>query len=146
MELAIVESCKMVLDQLEYGHGELAYEKALIYELKCRGIKCEGEVDITEYYTDSSGEEHYITTLRIDVLIKENENMNIKKTILELKTVKSALKEGEKEYIQALRYKRLTGAEECYLINFGYKGLEIYNCCGEFVNLCDENNVLQLDI
>jgi len=131
----LIESSKRVLDQLEYGHAELAYEKALVCELTARGIRCESEITIPEYYIDSNNKKHYITFLRIDISILKDNNET--ETIVELKTVKSNLGK-DKEYIQALRYKRLAGAENCYLINFGYKRLEVYDCCAEeFKNLCE---------
>jgi GxxExxY protein len=131
MEKIILESSKKVYDQLGYGLMETTYEKALKLELTSRGVRCENEVYTNLYYEDSNNDEHFLTALRMDILIKEPE------IILELKTVKSVLKKDDKEYYQVLRYKKIMNIDKCYLINFGIKGLEVYNCEGDFVNLIE---------
>ena len=132
-EQILLESCERVYEQLGYGLAELVYEKALKTELRIRGVKCENEVYINLPYTGSNNEEFFMTSLRMDIVVYLGRN-NRRKIILELKTVKSELKQDDKEYYQAKRYENLTGAENSYLINFG-KRLEVYNLGGEFQNL-----------
>ena len=126
----LLESCQKIYDDLGYGLAELVYEKALKIELTSRGIKCENELYVNLHYTASDNEEYFLTSLRIDIIVY----LNGRKIILELKTVKSELKEDDKEYYQAKRYERLLNADNSYLINFG-KRLEVYNLGGEFRNL-----------
>ena len=130
-EQILLESCQRVYQQLGYGLAELVYEKALKLELKERGIKCENELYVNQTYLTSTNEEYFLTGLRIDIMVYLNNNQKI---ILELKTVKSELKQDDKEYYQAKRYERLTNARNSYLINFG-KRLEVYNLSGDFTNL-----------
>ena len=130
MESIIIESCKRVYEQLGFGLMELTYEKALKCELLSRNIKCENEYYVNMFYESSDNEKHFLTPLRIDILI------NNPKIVIELKTVKSVLKNEDKEFYQVTRYQGLVNAEQCYLVNFGIKGLEIYRCTGgEFEKL-----------
>ena len=129
----LLESCQRVYDDLGYGLAELVYEKALKLELISRGIRCENELYVNLDYTTSNNEKYFLTALRIDIIVYMGRN-NRHKIILELKTVKSELKQDDKEYYQAKRYERLTNADNSYLINFG-KRLEVYNLGGEFQNL-----------
>ena len=134
-EQSLLESCQRVYQELGYGLSELVYEKALKTELTTRQIKCENEVYINLSYTASNNEEYFMTSLRMDIVAYLNNN---EKIILELKTVKSELKQDDKEYYQAKRYQRLTNANNSYLINFG-KRLEVYNLGNdEFINLIAE--------
>lgn len=127
----IVESCKRVYNQLGYGLMELNYEKALVIDLKSIGIKCDNEIYVNLDYQDINGEKHFLTSLRIDILIKPD-------IVIELKTVKSILKKDDKEYYQVKRYEKLLNARESYLVNFGIKGLEIYQCTGDsYISLID---------
>lgn len=127
LEEALVESCNKVYNVLGFGLMETTYEKALIYELRSRGVTCDNEVYINLDYEDNNGDSFILTSLRMDVVIYRPE-----KLVLELKTVKSLLKKDDKEYYQVKRYERLLGdTRGSYLINFGIKGLEIYRTTGE---------------
>ena len=145
MEDVLVNSCQRVYDTLGFGLGELVYEKALIIELRSRGIKCENEIDIRLDYIDMNNESHFLTSLRIDIIIKPD-------IILELKTVETEMKRNSKPYYQVKRYEKLMNAKQCYLINFGKKGLEIYECSGKlFENKIKTDNIpkrtiLKIDI
>lgn len=121
-EKKLIESCKRVYEQLGFGLMELTYEKGLKIELQSLGVKCDNEEYVNLYYEDRDNEKHFLTSLRMDIVVKKPS------CVIELKTVKSVLKKDDKEYYQALRYQKITGVEKCYLVNFGIKGLEIYNC------------------
>jgi GxxExxY protein len=122
-ELTIVEqdiknACIYVYEQLGFGLSELNYEKALELELRARGYSLTTEYYVNEMFIDSKGIQHQLNQLRIDVLIHEP------KILLELKTLKSKLKEDDKEYLQTKRYQKIIKCKEAFLINFGFNGLE----------------------
>lgn len=138
MDEVIISSCKRVYETLGFGLMEVSYEKALKMELRSRGYLSDNEVYVNVEYEDSSGEKHFITSLRIDILIKSPERV-----VLELKTVQSVLKRISKEYNQVKRYEKLLKVDTSYLINFGLKGLEVYNTSGDSEEL--DNLVLKIE-
>lgn len=130
-EQILKQSCIKIFNELGYGLSELAYEKALSEELREHNLHTQTEVHVNEYYITSSGRKIEVATLRIDILIND-------KIILELKTTETKLKKYNKdnifnlenfketkEYIQCKRYMKITNLNECYLINFCKKGLEL---------------------
>lgn len=138
MDEVIISSCKRVYETLGFGLMEVSYEKALKMELRSRGYLSDNEVYVNVEYEDSNGEKHFITSLRIDILIKSP-----KRVVLELKTVQSVLKRISKEYNQVKRYEKLLKVDTSYLINFGLKGLEVYNTSGDSEEL--DNLVLKIE-
>ena len=125
IEEIIIKSCNRVYETLGFGLMETTYEKALKVELQSRYIPCDNEVYVNLDYQDINGEKHFLTSLRIDILIKKP------RIILELKTIKGELKKKDKEYYQVKRYGKLMGIDNLYLVNFGLSKLEIYRCNGD---------------
>ena len=117
-EQDIKNACIYVYQQLGFGLSELNYEKALALELRARGYSLTTEYYVNEMFTDSKGEQHQLNQLRIDVLIHKP------RILLELKTLKSKLKEDDKEYLQTKRYQKIIKSKEAFLINFGFNDLE----------------------
>lgn len=145
-EETLIAACHKVYNDLyRFALSELNYEKALEYELRSRGVKCESEVDVPLPFTDSNNETHFITSLRMDLLVKPN-------IVLELKTVKGDMKKDDAPYYQVKRYEKLINAERAYLINFGIKGVEIYDCSGDLFKRINDvapnkkQNIMKIDI
>ena len=92
------------------GFLEKVYEKALLIELRNRGLKVENQVPINVKYKGQSVGE-YIA----DLLVEE-------KVIVELKTVESLTKVHE---AQLLNYLQATGMKIGLLVNFKSQKAEI---------------------
>ena len=86
------------------GLLESTYEKAMMFELKSRGLKAVEQVPISVFYKGHSLGLDY----RIDILVED-------KVILELKSVEEVLPVHLK---QLLTYLRLTGKHVGFLMNF----------------------------
>lgn len=136
----LIEASKKVYEQLGYGLNELVYEKALQIELNSiDNFRCDNEI-YTNLFYEKGDDKYFLTSLRIDILVERPV-----KAIIELKTIKGTLKKDDKEYFQAKRYQKLMNTDECYLVNFGLKGLEVYDCnVEEFNNLAI--NVVEIDV
>jgi GxxExxY protein len=94
------------------GHGflEKVYEKALMVELKLRGLTAENQVSINVEYKGEDVGEYYA-----DIIVEN-------KVILELKAIDSLQKIDE---AQMLNYLKATGYEIGLLVNFTYPKAEI---------------------
>ena len=93
-----------------YGFLEKVYEKALLIELRERGLRAENQVPINVKYKGQSVGE-YIA----DLLVEE-------KVIVELKTVEKLTKLHE---AQLLNYLKATGIKVGLLVNFQNEKAEI---------------------
>jgi GxxExxY protein len=92
------------------GFLEKVYEKALLIELRMRGLKADSQVPIKVYYKDNVVGE-YIA----DILVEG-------KVIVELKAVQNLEKIHE---AQLLNYLKATGIQVGLLINFKHPKAEI---------------------
>ena len=92
------------------GFLEKVYEKALLYELKNRGLKSVGQAPITVNYKGQCVGEYFA-----DILVED-------RVIIELKTAKKIEKIHE---AQLLNYLKATGIQVGLLVNFRYPKAEI---------------------
>ena len=92
------------------GFLEKVYEKALLIELKIRGLKAESQVPITVFYKEIAVGEYVA-----DILVED-------KVIIELKTVEKLDKVHE---AQLLNYLKATGIRVALLVNFKHPKAEI---------------------
>jgi GxxExxY protein len=92
------------------GFLEKVYEKALLIELKIRGLKAESQVPITVFYKEIAVGEYVA-----DILVED-------KVIIELKTVEKLDKVHE---AQLLNYLKATGIRVGLLVNFKHPRAEI---------------------
>jgi len=95
---------------LGVGFLEKVYEKALLVELRRRGLKAEGQVPITVKYKGEVVGEYFA-----DIVVEEQ-------VILELKAVEQLQKIYE---AQLLNYLKATGYNIGLLINFTHPKAEI---------------------
>lgn len=87
------------------GLLESVYEKALLHELRLRGINAKNQVVVPIIYKD----EVIVTDLRLDILVEDT-------LIVELKSVELI---KDVFYKQLKTYLRLLNKQEGLLINFG---------------------------
>ena len=92
------------------GFLEKVYEKALLYELKNRGLKSVGQAPITVNYKGQRVGEYFA-----DILVED-------RVIIELKTAKKIEKIHE---AQLLNYLKATGIQVGLLVNFRHSKAEI---------------------
>ncbi len=104
------------------GFLEKVYEKALLVELKGRGLKAEGQVPVKVFYKGNVAGEYVV-----DILVEG-------KVIVELKTVEELNKVHE---AQLLNYLKATGIQVGLLINFKHPKAEIKRMV---LNLPEGNN------
>jgi len=92
------------------GFLEKVYEKALLIELRNRGLQAENQVPITVKYKNEIVGDYFV-----DILVKN-------KIIIEIKAVEKLLKIHE---AQILNYLKATGYKIGILANFTYPKAEI---------------------
>ena len=102
----IIGAFYSVYSVLGYGFLENVYVKALVIELKNRGINAQKEFPIEVYYAGQKVGEYYADLIVNDLVI------------LEIKAVKSLIDEHE---AQLLNYLKATPYEVGLLLNFGPK-------------------------
>ena len=102
----IIGAFYAVYSALGYGFLENVYVKALMIELKRRGMKVDDEFQINVYYLGQQIGEYYA-----DLIVNEL-------VILEIKAVKNLVDEHE---AQLLNYLKATPYEVGLLLNFGPK-------------------------
>jgi len=102
----IIGAFYAVYSALGYGFLENVYVKALMIELKRRGMKVDDEFQINVYYLGQQIGEYYA-----DLIVNELD-------ILEIKAVKNLVDEHE---AQLLNYLKATPYEVGLLLNFGPK-------------------------
>ena len=102
----IIGAFYAVYSVLGYGFLENVYVKALVIELKNRGMDAKKEFPIEVYYAGKQVGEYYADLIVNDLVI------------LEIKAVKSLIDEHE---AQLLNYLKATPYEVDLLLNFGPK-------------------------
>ena len=102
----IIGAFYAVYSVLGYGFLENVYVKALVIELKNRGMNAQKEFPIEVYYAGQKVGEYYADLIDNDLVI------------LEIKAVKSLIDEHE---AQLLNYLKATPYEVDLLLNFGPK-------------------------
>ena len=96
--------------QLPAGFLESVYQKAMLIELKKKGLHAEGEMPISVYYDDCIVGEY-----RADIVVEN-------KVIVELKAVANLLPVHE---AQLVNYLTATKIDDGVLINFGSEHIEV---------------------
>lgn len=107
---AIIKCAYNVRTHLAAGFLESVYQKALIIELKEKGIYAEAETPIDVYYKNT-----IVGEFRADIIAE-------KKVIIELKAVQHLIPIHE---AQLVNYLTATHTDHGLLINFGGERLEI---------------------
>jgi GxxExxY protein len=92
-----------VANTLGAGFLEKVYERALLVELRCRGIRAAGQVGCPVSYKGTLVGEYFA-----DILVEDS-------LLVELKCVERFAPEHT---AQCLNYMKATGLETCLLINF----------------------------
>jgi GxxExxY protein len=92
------------------GFLEKVYEKALLIELKKRGLKAESQVPIKVSYKEENVGEYFV-----DILVE-------RKVIVEIKTVETFDKIHE---AQLLNYLKATGIKVGLLVNFKHPKADV---------------------
>jgi GxxExxY protein len=92
------------------GFLEKVYERALLIELKKRGLKAEGQVPIKVIYKKENVGEYFV-----DILVE-------KKVIVEIKTVETFDKIHE---AQLLNYLKASGIQVGLLVNFKHPKADV---------------------
>jgi GxxExxY protein len=103
---AIIKAYYLVYNELGYGFLEKVYERALLFELRSKGLMCESQIPIKVYYKGFEMGDYYAD------LIVENT------VIIELKAAEVLVMEHE---AQLTNYLRATDKEVGLLLNFGKK-------------------------
>ena len=106
----IIQCAYNVHMQLPAGFLESVYQKALLIELKKKGLHAEGEMPISVYYDDCIVGEY-----RADIVVEN-------KVIVELKAVANLLPVHE---AQLVNYLTATKIDDGVLINFGSEHIEV---------------------
>lgn len=100
---AIIQAIIQVHRTLGPGFLESVYRKAMVVELRRRGLKVETEKTVPIYYEGVAVGEH-----RLDLLVAD-------RVIVELKTVEEL---GKVHYAQLPSYLKATGLKTGLLVNF----------------------------
>ena len=106
----IIQCAYNVRIHLSAGFLETVYQKALILELREKGIRAESEIPIDVYYKDE-----VVGEFRADIIVEGE-------IIIELKAVQHLLSIHE---TQLVNYLTATHKDYGLLINFGGERLEI---------------------
>jgi GxxExxY protein len=102
----IIEAYYIVYNKLGYGFLERVYQKALLIELRKKGLNCKEEYPIKVYYDDELVGEY-----RADILVDDC-------VIIENKAQPVLIEENE---FQLINYLKATNIEIGLLLNFGKK-------------------------
>ena len=102
----IIEAYYIVYNKLGYGFLERVYQKALLIELRKRGLNCKEEYPIKVYYDDVLVGEY-----RADILVDDC-------VIIENKAQPVLIEENE---FQLINYLKATNIEIGLLLNYGKK-------------------------
>ncbi|MSO23945.1 MAG: GxxExxY protein [Acidobacteria bacterium] len=105
----VVGAVYEVANTLGAGFLEKVYERALVAELRLRGIRAEGQVPLRVVYKGEAVGDYYI-----DILVEN-------KLVLELKCVQALTDE---HLAQTLNYLKATGHQVALLINFQHPKVE----------------------
>ena len=102
LQTIILKSAERVFNQLGRGYPENIYQKALLYELYLNNMNIDIERNVNVIYKDTKGNDHVLTSNRIDLFIHNNESYNEGNVILELKATKKNI--DDLEIIQIKKY------------------------------------------
>jgi len=102
----IIEAFYQVYNKLGYGFLERVYQKALLIELRKKGLECKEEYPIKVNY-----EGHLVGEYRADILVNNC-------VIIENKAQSVLVEENE---FQLINYLKATNIEIGLLLNFGKK-------------------------
>jgi GxxExxY protein len=105
----VVGAVYEVANTLGAGFLEKVYERALVGELRLRGIRAEGQVPLRVIYKGEAVGDYYI-----DILVES-------KLVVELKCVQALTHE---HLAQTLNYLKATGHQVALLINFQHPKVE----------------------
>lgn len=103
---AIIKAYYLVYNELGYGFLEKVYERALLFELRNKGLMCESQIPIKVYYKGFEMGDYYA-----DLIVEDT-------VIIELKAAEALAMEHE---AQLTNYLRATDKEVGLLLNFGKK-------------------------
>lgn len=116
----VIQCAYDVRTHLAAGFLENVYQKALIIELKEKGIHADTETPINVYYKNE-----IVGEFRADIIVEG-------KIIIELKAVQHLLPIHE---TQLVNYLTATNTDHGLLINFGGERIEIKNENSENINI-----------
>lgn len=107
LQSLILNSANRVFKQLGRGYPETIYQKALFYELNQHNLNIDIERNLNVVYTDTNGNNHILTSNRIDLFIHDNNIYKEGNIILELKATKKNIEDLEiiqiKKYFNEIR-------------------------------------------
>jgi GxxExxY protein len=106
----IIGAAYQVFKALGFGFLESVYKKAMIIELRERGLKVEEEKALKVYYRD-----RVVGDFFIDLFVEDE-------VVVELKSIKAIAKEHE---VQLVNYLNGVKKEVGLLINFGPSGVQV---------------------
>jgi GxxExxY protein len=106
----IIGAAYKVFKALGFGFLESVYKKAMIVELKRKGLNVEEEKPLKVYYED-----HVVGDFFIDLFVEDE-------IVVELKSIQSFAKEHE---VQLVNYLNGIRKEVGLLINFGSSGVQV---------------------
>jgi GxxExxY protein len=106
----IIGAAYKVFNALGFGFLESVYKKAMLIELKKKGLKVEDEKPLKVYYEDQ-----VVGDFFIDIFVQDE-------IVVELKSIQSIAKEHE---VQLVNYLNGVKKEVGLLINFGPSGVQV---------------------
>lgn len=106
----IIGAAYKVFKTFGFGFLESVYKKAMIIELKRKGLKVEEEKPLKVYYEDQ-----VVGDFFIDLFVQDE-------IVVELKSIQSIAKEHE---VQLVNYLNGVRKEVGLLINFGLSGVQV---------------------
>ena len=106
----IIGAAYQVFKALGFGFLESVYKKAMIIELRERGLKVEEEKALKVYYRDQ-----VVGDFFIDLFVEDE-------VVIELKSIQALAKEHE---VQLVNYLNGVKREVGLLINFGPSGVQV---------------------
>ena len=106
----IIGAAYRVFNALGFGFLESVYRKAMLIELKKKGLKVEDEKPLKVYYEDQ-----VVGDFFIDIFVQDE-------IVVELKSIQSIAKEHE---VQLVNYLNGVKKEVGLLINFGPSGVQV---------------------
>ena len=106
----IIGAAYKVFKTVGFGFLESVYKKAMIIELKKKGLKVEEEKPLKVYYEDQ-----VVGDFFIDLFVQDE-------IVVELKAIQSIAKEHE---VQLVNYLNGVRKEVGLLINFGQSGVQV---------------------
>ncbi|MDE6271811.1 MAG: GxxExxY protein [Muribaculaceae bacterium] len=106
----VIDGCYQVHSVLEAGYLESVYKKALVIELRLRGLRVLEEADLRVMYKGFE-----VGYFKADIIVED-------KLIIELKAVADLSVHHE---VQLVNYLCCTGIDDGLLVNFGSEIIQI---------------------